>query len=274
MKKRIFGAILTCQLLAPSVGLANADEITSKEESTDTSVKTKLTQNGGRDEREPNYNAEKIELRGSSDLEKSWGYAYIPKKMKISSANNRNPLKDEGSQQIKLTGQDTADGHKGDHDTAVPDFVSNPDGPQSAYNTCAIHLGTKNKSRQTGAWNLTAKVNLKDKLGDKAAGATFTSNNTQIRDNYDNHMTPLSDNELEIGLQTKGTDHKISLNNDFSEIFKGKEGIVHNGTYDVAMRQCSVNIPDIRRIQNDDFNCQITWNLAKVPGGESLEEAK
>lgn len=108
---------------------------------------------------------------------------------------------------------------------------------------------------------------MNEKLGESAQGATFVSNKIKIRDMYNGQYYDIQDDELAIQLESKErtNEYKMSLNKDLSTIYDGKEGIVHNGFYDMAMLQCSVNIPNTRRVQNDNYNCNITWSLGKVP---------
>lgn len=251
MKKQLFGLLMTTTLFAPTMTFAAEESMEGKQENTDAVVKAKLTENGGRNEDPMNENSEECQISGNTDLEKSWGYGYIPKEMNINGNNDEKaPLNDEGEQIISIS-SGNADNTK-------------------------THIGVKNKSRQTGAWRLTAKVDLKDKLGEAAEGITFNSKNSYLGERYKYKSSrPIADNAVTTTipeLTDRSNGGKITLNKDETELFTGVEGIVHNGFYNLQLRNCDVTIPNTRRIQNDDFQCNITWNLAQAPAAvEAIE---
>lgn len=260
MKKHILGLAMTANLLVPTVTFASEESMSTKNENTDVVVRAKLTQDGGRNEHDTNDklgSTKNVSINGTTDLEKSWGYTHEPTKL---TTNSKVALNDEGKQSLEIKFDKSTSDH-------------------NQVNSNIAFLGVKNKSRQISGWRLSAKTNFVDTLGEKAKGATFSSNKSLVQDLYNKERRKLDDNEL---TTTQGCGNslftnysqggKVVVNNELTEIFSGKEGIVHNGLYTLQLLNCTIELPDTRRIQNDDFKCNITWNLAKAPAAAEVTE--
>lgn len=257
MKRNYFTWVLLLSLFYTPVAFAN---------STGLGFDIDLGTNGGRTEDPTSSNSQSCTSSGSTmpganDLQKSWGYMYVPGKLKISAKNHRLDLKDEGPQEICLVGRAA-------HDTEEnPDFATNPRPEDSAYNTDGIHLGIKNRSRQQGSWELSAKLQLDNEMSTQ--GVRLVSRETNIRDKYMGNMTPIQDGELiafdKRALSSRWEGAPLLLNSDSTMIFQGKEDVVHNGTYDCRFRKMQIHIPDTRRFQDGNHVIRLQWSLSSVP---------
>lgn len=261
MKRNYFTWVLLLSLFYTPVAYA---------ENTGLGFDIDVGENGGQTEKPTSDNSQTCTnsstiMPGINDLQKSWGYMYVPKKLKISAKDHRLNLKDEGPQEICLVGL-AANDHEEN-----PDFATNPRPSDSAYNTDGIHLGVKNRSRQQGSWELSAKLQLDDQMSSQ--GVQLVSRETNIRDKYEGNMQPIQDGELiafdKRALSSRWEGAPLILNSDATMIFQGKEDIVHNGTYDCRFRKMQIHIPDTRRLQDGNHVVQLQWNLSSVPSART-----
>lgn len=249
-------------LLTTSTGVAFAEEARGKDNGGNKNTPIDLfldlaTDGGGNAKSTPNNNSELNTINGSGAAEKAWGFAYKPKQK---GASDR--LAEEGPQQLQVLNQ----------------------GAGEKNNT--TNIAVKNRTRNKGSWSLQAKLSgdsLTSSTGqDKISGlkVTLTEPKVQeVKDDEDGSASKLIPVEEEavnlgvIGVQKDEEGQKIELNSSPSTLINGSDQVVQNGIYDFGFKKATIDIPEVKRIQDGGYSgLSVTWTLSNTPGAAAAAE--